>query len=270
MSMIRRSAFQADLAQKLPSRRAAFQATTPVAVVTAFRTVGSILVIALLVGPAAAGRLMSEKLSRVFFWSLAFALAAVTLGIAMAKSLPGVIFPRLGYERVTDAGAAGLIAVACGIVFVCAMIIAPRDGAIIKLRDWFVLQVRIAAEDILGLMYRSDERKEAFVRGDMELVQPAWWRWIAERDLSRRGLISESGGRYTLTETGRKAAGLLVRAHRLWESYMAKHFELSPEHLHETAHSVEHFIDAEIRAELTEELDQPDADPHGRSIPPAS
>ncbi len=244
-------------------------AMTAIAVVTSFRTVGSILVIALLVGPAVSGRQMSDKLSRVFLWSLGLSVVAVALGYAMAKSLPPVLFPRLGYESVRDAGAAGLIAVACGIVFGGVLIFAPRDGLLVRIRDWFSLQVKITAEDILGLLYRSEERGEAVTRADIQSIAPTWSRFFAMRDLRRRSLLNKAQGGYVLTANGRTAAQALVRAHRLWESYMARHFDLSAEHLHETAHSVEHFIDAELRAELTEELDAPHADPHGRSIPPA-
>ena len=42
------------------------------------------------------------------------------------------------------------------------------------------------------------------------------------------------------TNGGRAEARKLVRAHRLWESYMAEHFELPEDHLHETAERVEH------------------------------
>jgi manganese/zinc/iron transport system permease protein len=244
-------------------------AMTAIAVVASFRTVGSILVIALLVGPAVSGRLMSDKLGRVFLWSLALAVTAVALGYAMAKSVPPVLFPRLGYESVRDAGASGLIAVACGIVFGGVLILAPRDGVIVRIRDWFALQVKITAEDILGFMYRCEERGDSVTRDDVRLIAPTWSRPFALRELRRNSLVADSSGRYVLTSAGRAAAQALVRAHRLWESYMAKHFDLSAAHLHETAHSVEHYIDADLRAELTEELDQPSADPHGRDIPPA-
>ncbi|MDP7014425.1 MAG: iron dependent repressor, metal binding and dimerization domain protein, partial [Pirellulaceae bacterium] len=53
---------------------------------------------------------------------------------------------------------------------------------------------------------------------------------------------------------------------RLWESYMAKHFDLPPDHLHDAAERVEHFLDPSMRSQLAEEV--PSAtDPHGRAIP---
>ena len=73
---------------------------------------------------------------------------------------------------------------------------------------------------------------------------------------------------FRLTEKGRQEAKQLVRSHRLWESYLARHFNLPEDHLHEPASRVEHYFDPRIREELAEELDGADVDPHGRTIPP--
>ena len=72
---------------------------------------------------------------------------------------------------------------------------------------------------------------------------------------------------WTFTEQGREQAKGLVRSHRLWESYMARHFLLPDDHLHPTAEAVEHYIDSSMRGDLVKELDQPEEDPHGRQIP---
>jgi Mn-dependent DtxR family transcriptional regulator len=81
------------------------------------------------------------------------------------------------------------------------------------------------------------------------------------------GEIEWSDNHWQLTPAGRLHAERLVRAHRLWESYMAKHFELPEDHLHATAERVEHFIDQEMRVKLATELATPGVDPHGRTIP---
>ena len=70
-----------------------------------------------------------------------------------------------------------------------------------------------------------------------------------------------------LTSSGRTKARQLVRSHRLWESYLQKHFALPSDHLHAPAHRAEHYIDEGIRAELTTELESPHHDPHGQEIP---
>jgi len=85
--------------------------------------------------------------------------------------------------------------------------------------------------------------------------------------LRRQGYVKFAGEECVLTETGRSVARRLVRSHRLWESYMAQHFPLPSDHLHEAANRVEHYLDGDMRDEIESELDGPGEDPHGRSIP---
>ena len=60
----------------------------------------------------------------------------------------------------------------------------------------------------------------------------------------------------------------LVRAHRLWESYLETHFDLPRDHLHDAAERMEHFLDPQLQAELDAELAGRAVDPHGKAIPP--
>jgi Mn-dependent DtxR family transcriptional regulator len=90
---------------------------------------------------------------------------------------------------------------------------------------------------------------------------------LAIRQLAWTGAIRATNGRFALTDAGRKRAKELVRSYRLWESYMAKHFELPDDHLHESAARVKHYIDPALHARLSDELKEPGQDPHGKSIP---
>jgi Mn-dependent DtxR family transcriptional regulator len=62
---------------------------------------------------------------------------------------------------------------------------------------------------------------------------------------------------------------MLVRGHRLWESYLGEHFALPLDHLHEPAERLEHFLGPRLQEQLAESLTEPARDPHGREIPPA-
>lgn len=85
-------------------------------VVTAFESVGAILVVALLVVPASAAHLVAERL-------LATIVIAVGVGVAAAG---------LGYllARVLDASIAGSIATVAGVLLVVALALAPRSGVV--------------------------------------------------------------------------------------------------------------------------------------------
>lgn len=270
---------------------------TAATLVAAFESVGAILVIAMLIVPSATARLLTDRLSTMLVLSLVLAAAAALLGHIGALTLPSIVFSRLGYADVYDASTAGMMAVAAGGLFVVAILASPRHGLIRRLYDRVRLQLRIASEDLLGTLFRRDERAPVETL-DPLLVRPVdlnrdrlsgalpadavlepgfplaervphgtWIDWLAHRDLQRRGLITASESVDQLTEKGRELAQSLVRSHRLWEAYMARHFELPGDHLHATAEQVEHFLCPQLQTDLATELDQPSVDPHGKAIP---
>jgi manganese/zinc/iron transport system permease protein len=273
------AAFDPELASSLgiPSRGIHYglMAVTAMTVVGAFTSVGSILVIGLLVIPAATALLLSERLKRVLVLSVLIAGASAFLGHAFTLTLPRMIFSRLGYDTVEDAGTAGMMSVTAGLLFFAALIFAPKNGMLSRLIHRLRLGVKIAGDDVLGLLYRFEEKTaKRPAKGSVpQLVArqngiPAWLMWLSVRRLLRQGLIArDESGELRLTDRGRASAKSLVRAHRLWEAYMAKHFDLPDDHLHETAHRVEHYIDEDIQHDLHSELDAPARDPHGKRIP---
>jgi Mn-dependent DtxR family transcriptional regulator len=92
--------------------------------------------------------------------------------------------------------------------------------------------------------------------------------WLAEFRLrNNHWVAADAGGQQRLTDAGRTAARNLVRAHRLWETYLDTHFDLPRDHLHDAAERMEHFLDPELQAELDAELAGVATDPHGKAIP---
>lgn len=99
-------------------------------------------------------------------------------------------------------------------------------------------------------------------------------RWALRSLVRRRELVpvfsdaASTSPAYLLTAEGIARASVLVRSHRLWESYLAKHFAIPLDHLHMSAERWEHFITPQLREELSQDLTAPDVDPHGKEIPP--
>lgn len=90
-----------------------------VAAVFAFEAVGAILVVATFVCPAAAARLMTDRLGLQIAWSALFALIAANGGYLAAGYGPGL----LGYDA--SLSSAGMIAVFCGLILAAAARIGP-------------------------------------------------------------------------------------------------------------------------------------------------
>lgn len=229
-----------------------------VCVVAAFKIVGSVLVVAMLVVPAASAQLISHKLRNMLFVSVAFALVSTALGYWAARSL--------------NTSAAGMMAVMSGLGYLLALLFSPTQGLIFTRLQQRNLQEQIHTEDILGTLYRHQEQGD-----DGSSLSPARMKELAGpacrpaviRRLEKAGLLRRTASEnFQLTPDGIRLGERVVRGHRLWESFLESEFVLPQDHLHEAAHQMEHFIDQESQSALNEQLGSPAADPHGRQIPP--
>ena len=94
--------------------------------VAAFEAVGSILVIAMFICPAAAARLLTDRLSRQIGLSLVFAVIASVGGYVIAAWAP----LWLGHDH--SLAASGMIAVTTGVLLALAVLFAPRRGVLAR------------------------------------------------------------------------------------------------------------------------------------------
>ena len=111
------------------------------------------------------------------------------------------------------------------------------------------------------------------------------------RDVSRETLASECGvspdqtdrilgdleaadlierGTLNLTPSGREYALHVLRAHRLYETYLARKTGVRESQWHTRAHIEEHKLSAADVEKLARDLDHPRYDPHGDPIPTAT
>jgi DtxR family Mn-dependent transcriptional regulator len=88
--------------------------------------------------------------------------------------------------------------------------------------------------------------------------------------LEARALLQRSDSKLGLTAEGREYARQIIRAHRLWERYLADRTGFAEVEWHRQAERHEHDLTpAEVDA-LAARLGQPTYDPHGDPIPTAS
>jgi manganese/zinc/iron transport system permease protein len=219
--------------------------------VAAFRSVGSILVVAMLIVPAATAQLLTHRLSSMLLIASVLGSLASVSGYALAVRW--------------DVSVSGMMAVATGAVFVLAFLFAPEQGIVAKLVKQLRLSLRISREDILGELYRQQERGSASVA--LSSLAADWKSRFSFRQLLQHQLISNKHDQVQLTSEGMVQAQQLVRAHRLWEAYLDKNVKLPADHLHAPAHKMEHYIGPHLVETIAHDLDEPAADPHGKAIP---
>lgn len=236
-----------------------------VTAVASFESVGNILVVAMLVVPPAAAYMLTDRLVLMIGLSVVIGVFAAVAGHLSALAVPG----WFGYRSTTTAG---MMAVMTGLMFILAAMFGPRHGVVVKFVRRRLLSMRILTEDVIGLLYRIEERgadlasdrasiADALIAGPLALrTVLGWLRW--------RGHIARGKQGYVLTPTGLVLARALVRSHRLWEQYLVSEAGVAAERLHAKAESLEHFTDRELRERLSDETSSPETDPHGSPIPP--
>jgi manganese/zinc/iron transport system permease protein len=241
-----------------------FVAATTVA---AFESVGSILVIAMLIVPAACAYLLTDRLPIMLVLSLVIAAASAVLGHVAAINVP-VWF---GFRDTSTAGMMGAIA---GTIFLLVFLFAPRHGVLSRMLSQTLLALKITRDDILGFLYRYNELATAEAMpikiSDLRSgLKQGFSVNLAVWDLRRKGRLSPDNGGVRLTSEGEQEGRGLIRSHRLWESYLCERLGACETDVHLTAHKLEHFTDPSMQTQLEQESGHPSKDPHQRHIPKA-
>lgn len=88
------------------------------------------------------------------------------------------------------------------------------------------------------------------------------------RKLKEKSLVHyEKYGKISLTEEGRLKGMMVIRRHRLWETFLSIKLDFSWDEVHELAEELEHIHSEKLINRLDEFLDFPEFDPHGDAIP---
>jgi len=229
-----------------------------VATVISIQAVGVVLVSAMLIIPAAAAYLLTDRLPLMLALSALFGVLSGVLGAFVSflgPSLPTGPF----------------MVVAGATLFAAAYVFSPRYGVLIRFVRRVRKRRRVAIENILKSIYHALERTDSGSTSVAEIAEGrAETDGVVRRHLKppiRRGFVTLEGGAVRLTAAGEARAERVVRNHRLWELYLTKEAEIASDHVHEDAEEIEHVLGEDIVRQLEQRLDYPDTDPHGRRIP---
>lgn len=224
-------------------------------VVAAMQTVGVILVVAMLITPASTALLLTDRLPRVLV------MASI---IGFLCSITGLMISII-YEM--PPGPA--IAVTATAIYLLVALGSPKHGFIAK---WIRSQKqhrKIILEDILKEVFKKSfaSPSDGNTIGE-KLSIPAGRLKRMTKLLIRQKLIKPvNDGTLVLTETGRAQANSLIRAHRLWESYLVKEMGMDAAQIHPEAERYEHLLTSDQVDEVDKRLGYPALDPHGAPIP---
>jgi len=228
---------------------------TSLVVVSGVQIVGVILVVALVITPAATAYLLSKRLDEMLRLALLIGVVGFWGGFLMAMLCGG------------SPGAA--IVLVMTFFFALAMFFAPKHGL---WANWvhrrnFVSQEIL--EDVLGVLSRSDQTVNSMDSVSSILSVHPRQVHQAISVLERKGFLARADRGVMLTEPGQLEAARILRAHRLWEKFLQK-TGTPADQLHSRAHQLEHITDKSTMDYLDDQLGHPWIDPHGKTIPAES
>ncbi|RJP54631.1 MAG: hypothetical protein C4583_02030 [Anaerolineaceae bacterium] len=145
----------------------------------------------------------------------------------------------------------------------------PRVGLRSQYKSYRAAQEREQVEDALKhLLDREQAGRHASpesLAGILGLSRPRVTGLI--EDMETQGLVESRGDQLHLTADGERWALHVVRAHRLWERYLADEARMPLGQIHSEAHRREHNLTDAQLDELDAALGFPTRDPHGDPIP---
>lgn len=234
------------------------------AVVIGIRSVGVILMSAMLIAPALAARQFTNRLSKMFFLAGGFGLISGFFGnylsVQVSESFKAPISLPTG----------PMIVLSAGMITLYALLFAPERGLVI--RFWRVARFRAhrIQENLLKTIWRLSLEGRHPVLFKTILEQQGFSKIYVRALLCKlrwHKLLVKEGKSYLMTSKGLKEGIRIVRLHRLWEAYLVNSLGLGVECVHKSAEEMEHVLTPELEAKLTELLDDPKQDPHNQPIP---
>jgi DtxR family Mn-dependent transcriptional regulator len=157
------------------------------------------------------------------------------------------------------------------LILLFALLLWPERGLYFRWRSRPRLDSRETIEDALMHVHqRQQERRPATTESladglGMSLNNAAK---LVQR-METRGLLSISQDEVHLTRAGYRWALQVVRAHRLFERYLADETWVPIEEIHQHAHRLEHKLSPQELDKLQADMGYPAFDPHGDPIPTA-
>ena len=232
----------------------ALMALVSVVTVGSFELVGAILVVAMLVVPAATAYLLTDDLAKMLGLAAVVGVLSTIGGFLLALAL--------------DASPAGAMSLVSGGLFALALLFSPTHGILPKRLEQRKLADRIGREDALQMLWRRGERGETL---DAPVLAALTRSGVGGaratlNALVRGGTAQEANGVFSLTDAGRRNAQELMHRHRVYESYLGE-LGYPQDHLHDAADRVEHFISPDAVRRIDEIAGNPTVDPQGKTIP---
>jgi ABC-type Mn2+/Zn2+ transport system permease subunit/Mn-dependent DtxR family transcriptional regulator len=214
----------------------------------ALRSVGVILVVAMLITPASTALLLSHKLKQILWLSGLFGILSSIIGLFTAI--------------LTNTTPGPAVVIVSTIFFILASLFSPQKGLIIKYLRQAQDRKKVLSEDILKYINKHGANEDVVIAKSLNVTLAKYRAGL--KYLVDESMIMSNG---LLTIKGKQRSEELVRAHRLWETYQVDKMGLATDQIHPDAERLEHLLTPDDADEIEQKLGFPKIDPHGSPIP---
>lgn len=233
---------------------------TVLAITIGIQTVGVVLMVALLISPAATARYWTHNLT------------SMTLLAALFGGLSGLLGAYVSYEWPRMPTGPWVVSF-LSIFALVSVFLGRRKGIWFQWQQRRQNQAKMREENVLKCLYHLGEKHQDAERiyTQEEILSH---RYFSASDLKKslrrlvkNGYVQLENDQVRLLEPGLEEGKRVTRIHRLWELYLTRRLQLAADHVHEDAEAIEHIITPELEEALGQELGYPLLDPHESPIP---
>lgn len=224
-----------------------------VALVAGIRSVGVVLISAMLIAPVIAARQFTHKFGAVLLLAPLFGVLSALLGNMLSFELSR-IFSQEGNRLVIPTGPTIVLIASLFALF--SLFFSPYRGIVsiaVRLKEF---RAKRNAENLLKYLYRHPYASLGEVRSFFSTKEI--------RRLRGQGYLDQN---LKLTDAGEERAIAIIRSHRLWEVYLVQMMGKGEAEVHDEAEEMEHILTPEMEETLTRLLNDPPFDPHHQPIP---
>ncbi|MBE2222202.1 MAG: DtxR family transcriptional regulator [Anaerolineae bacterium] len=158
------------------------------------------------------------------------------------------------------------------LMLITAVILWPEKGILARWQKNRHLTERVQGEDALKHIYKFEMKGKQptleSVAGILHISLDDTAELLSKMEAN--GLLTISADSIHLTTAGRETALHIIRAHRLYEHYLAEETGYDEAEWHGQAERFEHALSPDQIEDLATQLGNPTYDPHGDPIPTAS
>ncbi len=234
------------------------------AIVIGIRSVGIVLMSAMLIAPAVSARQFTDRLSSMLWLSALFACFFAFSGNVLSIELSLWLQDRQQTKNFSLPTGPVIALVGSSFAFF-SLLFSPKKGLFSRMLRITRFKCRCLEENLLKSLWK----KEKMAFSDMQRFHPLPGVFLSYflAKMTRQGWIYREGKEYLLTKDGLQKAKRIIRLHRLWELYLAGPLGVGVEKVHRNAEEMEHIITPELEEKLTDQLSHPTMDPHAQPIP---